>query len=120
MMLLRVKVDTTLNQSGLTDQEKYDVRVHRQRFFMTFPAERLWFYIKISRNMNKFDSDDFKSQIADLELEGIEDEYVKCELRFLHAIIYQDVAPTDPDLAIADSPNKRDYLVPMMYFQAMT
>lgn len=78
-MLLRIKVDRALNISPLTDSEKALVRENRQDFFMKFPTERLWLYLKISRNMNKFHSDDFTKRIAALDLKGVEDEFVSCE-----------------------------------------
>jgi hypothetical protein len=79
MMLLKIKVDAALGKSCLTDQEKWSARLHLQSFFMTFPTERLWLYLKIARNMDKFGLDDFEVQTAPLVLEGIEDKYVKCE-----------------------------------------
>ncbi|RHZ58906.1 hypothetical protein CDV55_105599 [Aspergillus turcosus] len=97
MMLLKIKVDAALGKSSLTDQEKWSARLHLQSFFMTFPTERLWLYLKIARNMDKFDLDDFKVQIAPLVLEEIEDKYAKF---------------------IAYFPTKRDYLTAMMFFQA--
>lgn len=87
---------------------------------MTFPPERLWLYFKMARNLSKFDSDDFQIQIEHLMLEGIEDKFSKCELWFICTKIYLDVVSTDLDLVIAYFPNKRDYLVPKMYCQAIT
>ncbi|KAJ6149000.1 hypothetical protein N7471_000199 [Penicillium samsonianum] len=95
--LLRIKVDRALKTSRLTDREKFFVRESRQDFFMTFPPERLWVYFKISRNMDKFDSQDFTKRIADLKLGGIEDEFAIC---------------------IASSPEKRSDLVQAMFQQA--
>jgi hypothetical protein len=77
---VKTKVNSTLHQSGLIDQENDFVRLQRQSFFMTFPIERLWFYLKVSRNMNKFDYNDFTIHIADLALEGKEGKYTKCKL----------------------------------------
>ncbi|KAJ5368273.1 uncharacterized protein N7496_008033 [Penicillium cataractarum] len=98
MVLLRCRIDMFLKNSRLTDKEKCYVRLSRQIFFMTFPVERLWLYFKIARNLDKFDDDDFTIQIADLELSGVEDKFTKF---------------------LAYFPDKREYLVPMMYFQAM-
>lgn len=78
-MLLRIKVDRALNISRLTDSEKAIVRRNRQDFVMKFPTERLWLYLKISKNMNKFHPNDFTKRIADLDLKGVEDEFVNCE-----------------------------------------
>lgn len=82
MMLLRIKVDAALSASCLTDTEKCCVRAHRQCFFMNFPPERLWFYLKVSQNMDKFCADDFTIQIAGLALRGVEDKFAKCESEF--------------------------------------
>lgn len=46
---------------------------------MTFPVERLWLFLKIARNLDNFDIDDFTNQVADLELCGVEDKFAKCE-----------------------------------------
>ncbi|OOQ89162.1 hypothetical protein PEBR_10870 [Penicillium brasilianum] len=98
MVLLRCRIDTLLKDSLMIEKVKSSVRLSRQVFFMTFPVERLWLYFKIARNLDKFDNDDFTIQIADLELGGVEDKFAKF---------------------LAYFPDKRDYLVPMMYFQAM-
>ncbi|RJE16936.1 hypothetical protein PHISCL_10727, partial [Aspergillus sclerotialis] len=77
MMLLSVKVDAALSSSCLTDTGKYVVRLQRQCFFRTFPPERVWLYVKISQNLNKFCSDDFTIQLAGLVLDGVEDKFAK-------------------------------------------
>jgi hypothetical protein len=74
MLLLRIKVDVILNNSCLTNEDKSFVRLSRQAFFMEFPVERLWLYFKIARNMSR----------SDLELNGVEDKFAKCE-QFLPA-----------------------------------
>ncbi|KAJ5894253.1 hypothetical protein N7495_005944 [Penicillium taxi] len=79
MLLLRIKMDTLLNNSRLTTEDKYFVRFSRQAFFMEFPVERLWLYFKIGRNLSKFHLEDFTNQIADLELYGAEDKFAKCK-----------------------------------------
>ncbi|KAJ6078409.1 hypothetical protein N7467_008162 [Penicillium canescens] len=98
MMILRTKLDRALKNSCLSNEAKLGVRRNLHAFFMTFPPERLWFYLKISRNMNKFDDQDFTKQIADLELEGIEDEFARY---------------------IAFSPSQRTDLVKVMYYEAI-
>jgi hypothetical protein len=79
MLLLRIKVDVILNDWCLINEDKIFVKLSRQAFFMEFPVERLWLYFKIARNMSRFDLDDFNKQIADLELDGVEDKFAKCE-----------------------------------------
>ncbi|KAJ5672997.1 hypothetical protein N7507_002124 [Penicillium longicatenatum] len=98
MVLLRCRIDMFLTGSRLIDKDKSYVRLSRQVFFMTFPIERLWLYFKIARNLDKFDVDEITNQIAGLELGGVEDKFAKF---------------------LAYFPDKRDYLVPMMYLQAM-
>ncbi|KAF9891410.1 hypothetical protein FE257_004266 [Aspergillus nanangensis] len=99
MILLRTKLDRGLSTSTLTDEEKFSVRHERHTFFVTFPIERQWLYLKICQNLNKFDSDDFTIQTKDLVLSGAEDKYAKF---------------------IAYFPDKRDYLACLMYLRAMT
>lgn len=79
MMLLTIKLDVALGASRITDTKKRCARFHRQCFFMTFPPERLWLYLKVSQNIHMFDLGDFTIQIADLVLDGIEDKFAKCE-----------------------------------------
>ncbi|KAI9927247.1 hypothetical protein MW887_003634 [Aspergillus wentii] len=77
MVLMRIKTDVALHNSSLSYTEKETVKLNRQKLFMNLPAERVWLYLKICRNMSKFDKDDFKMQISALEIEGIEDGYAK-------------------------------------------
>ncbi|CAG8258086.1 unnamed protein product [Penicillium olsonii] len=79
MMILRTKLDRALRTSSLSNEAKLEVRSNLRGFFVDFPPERLWLYLKISRNMNKFDDQDFTKQIIDLELEGPEDDFPRCE-----------------------------------------
>ncbi|KAJ5757568.1 uncharacterized protein N7511_006262 [Penicillium nucicola] len=98
MMILRTKVDRALKSSCLSNEAKIGVRRSIGAFFMTFPSERLWLYLKISRNMNKFDDQDFTKQTAELELRGIEDTFARY---------------------IASSPRQRKDLVKTMYYEAI-
>ncbi|KAI9930746.1 hypothetical protein MW887_011503 [Aspergillus wentii] len=99
MMQLRTKIDRALKTARLNHEDKVCVRLNRQAFFCTFPPERLWIYLKISRNMNRFHPDDFTVQIADLSLDGAEDKYAKL---------------------IPSYPSRRDVLVALMYREGMT
>ena len=81
-MILRTKLDRALKTSSLSNEAKFEVRSNLHGFFMEFPLERLWLYLKISRNMNKFDDQDFTKQILDLELGGPEDDFPRCECWF--------------------------------------
>lgn len=133
MLLLRAKLDTALHQSTLPEKDKYFVRHQRQTFFMTFPVERLWLYLKIARNMDKFDSDDFTVQIAELALSGPEDKYAKGGFLFsapfpLGWLAWTGVSGGREErtgtnlgrIVIAYFPERRGDLVPQMFYRGMT
>ncbi|KAL4974601.1 hypothetical protein BDW66DRAFT_161160 [Aspergillus desertorum] len=82
MLLLRIKIDSALRLSNLSEDEKQAVRDQRAEFFMTFPVERIWIYLKIARNLNKFREDDFMVQVKPLVLHGVEDGYAEVIARF--------------------------------------
>lgn len=79
MVLLRSKIEKALENSKLNDKDKCSTRLSLQAFFMKFPVERSWLYLKISRNLTKFKIDDFNNRITDLDLVGKEDKFAKCE-----------------------------------------
>lgn len=84
-MLLRIKTDKILHrQSRLTNDEKYRVILHRRHLITSLAPARVWLYLKISRNMEKFNSNDFTIQTSDLELNGIEDKFAKCKFTTEH------------------------------------
>lgn len=88
IMLLKIKTDKILHhQSHLTDDEKNRVILHTRHLITSLAPERVWLFLKISRNMGKFHSNDFTIQIADLELDDIEDKFAKCKFAIKHYII---------------------------------
>lgn len=83
IMQMRMKTDKIIyHQSALTSIEQSLVTLHRRELITSLAPERVWLYMKVSRNMDKFDTNDFTIQIADLELEGVEDKFAKCELLY--------------------------------------
>ncbi|OGM41362.1 hypothetical protein ABOM_009948 [Aspergillus bombycis] len=78
MVFLKIKIDVILSRSKLTQDDRLDVKYQLQQLYITFPAQRVWLYVKMMRNLPNFDSRDFK-QIRELEINGPEDDVAKCE-----------------------------------------
>lgn len=88
MMLLRIKTDKIIHHPfQLTMGERLTFTVHRRHLLISLPPERVWLYLKVSRNINKFDSSDFTVQTSELELEGIEDKFAKCALFIFYIVL---------------------------------
>ncbi|KAJ5992041.1 hypothetical protein N7451_007765 [Penicillium sp. IBT 35674x] len=99
MVLLRSKIEIALEKSNLNDRDKCSTRLSLQAFFMTFPIERSWLYLKVSRNLTKFNIDEINNRITDLDLVGKEDKFAKF---------------------LAYFPGEREYLVRTMYRRALS
>ncbi|KAL4919625.1 hypothetical protein BDW62DRAFT_199638 [Aspergillus aurantiobrunneus] len=99
LVMLRTKLDGALKRSGLSDQEKSAVRAQIHTFFISFPVERLWLYLKIMRNMGRCDIDDIATRTPELELRGIEDGFAE---------------------AISMMPHMKGFIVPKMYFDTLS
>ena len=70
---MTVKVDVILSRSRLSPHAKIDVRLKCRELFALLPRQQIWLYLKIMRNLYKFDPSDFMKQIPRLELKGPED-----------------------------------------------
>lgn len=80
MMFMRIKVDSVIHKHGINPIDRTTVKLNLQELFCSLPAQRLWFYLKIERNMSKFDLKDFKIQKEELSLDGLEDMVAKCKI----------------------------------------
>ena len=78
--MLRTKLDCALKRCMLSDPDKNAVRAQIHAFCNTFPAERLWLYFKIMRNLSRCDVDDIVAHPPELELGGAEDDFAEGEL----------------------------------------
>ncbi|GMF71659.1 unnamed protein product [Aspergillus oryzae] len=91
MVFLKIKIDVILSRSKLTQDDRLEVKYQLQQLYMTFPAQRVWLYVKIMRNLPNFDERDFKKPIHELEINGPEDDVAKCEYarpKFLLSNVY--------------------------------
>ncbi|KAF7626843.1 hypothetical protein AFLA_014226 [Aspergillus flavus NRRL3357] len=91
MVFLKIKIDVILSRSKLTQDDRLEVKYQLQQLYMTFPAQRVWLYVKIMRNLPNFDERDFKKPIRELEINGPEDDVAKCEYarpKFLLSNVY--------------------------------
>ncbi|KAE8332401.1 hypothetical protein BDV39DRAFT_200025 [Aspergillus sergii] len=91
MVFLKIKIDVILSRSKLTQDDRLEVKFQLQQLYMTFPAQRVWLYAKIMRNLPNFNERDFKYPIRELEVNGPEDDVAKCEFtqsKFLLVNIY--------------------------------
>ncbi|GAB1207701.1 hypothetical protein APSETT445_006430 [Aspergillus pseudonomiae] len=77
MAFLRIKIDVILSRSRLTQDDRLVVKFQLQQLYITLPAQRVWLYVKIMRNLPNFDIRDFKKQIRELEINGPEDDVAK-------------------------------------------
>ncbi|KAL4904113.1 hypothetical protein BDW74DRAFT_155100 [Aspergillus multicolor] len=75
--MLRAKMDSALSLTNFSRSEKIAVREQLMVFLSDFPAERIWLYLKIARNRDKFDESDFYIQTKPLCLTGVEDVYAR-------------------------------------------
>ncbi|KAL2815140.1 hypothetical protein BJX63DRAFT_442138 [Aspergillus granulosus] len=82
LVMLRTKLDGALRRSGLSASGKEAARHQIHAFFMSFPAERLWLYFKILRNLSRCDMDDIWTQMPDLTLSGPEDVFAEAIAEF--------------------------------------
>ncbi|KAE8415364.1 hypothetical protein BDV36DRAFT_285387 [Aspergillus pseudocaelatus] len=83
MVFLKIKVDVILSHAKLTQDDRLEVKYQLQELYMTFPAQRVWLYVKIMRNLPNFDERDFKKPIRELEVNGSEDDVAKYQLTML-------------------------------------
>ncbi|KAE8149083.1 hypothetical protein BDV25DRAFT_130646 [Aspergillus avenaceus] len=81
MAFMKIKLDVILARSRLTHYERLEVKFHLQQLFMQLPAQRVWLYLKIMRNLPNFDPKDFKKQVSELEIAGPEDDVVTSEFK---------------------------------------
>ena len=79
MAFLRIKIDVILSRSRLRQDDKLKVKYQLKQLYTTFPAQRVWLYVKIMRNLPNFDKRDFKKQIHELEIDGPEDDVAQRE-----------------------------------------
>lgn len=77
MLFLRIKTDVIMNNCGMQISDKNVVKSHRQDIFTSLPIQRVWLYLKVSRNLSRFDLDDFMIQKEPLVLDGPEDIVAK-------------------------------------------
>lgn len=73
LCFLRIKMDTVMANVPPDAPDKIRVKEVRQDFYTTLPAQRIWLYVKVSRNLPNFDLADFTRQLRPLELDGPED-----------------------------------------------
>ncbi|BAE66544.1 unnamed protein product [Aspergillus oryzae RIB40] len=83
MVFLKIKIDVILSRSKLTQDDRLEVKYQLLQLYLTFPAQRLWLYVKIMRNLPNFDERDFKKPIRELEINGPEDDVAKYQLTML-------------------------------------
>ena len=79
MTLMRVKVDTILSYFRFRQSDKVRVRQNLYDLYATLPAERIWLYVKVLRNLPKLNPNDFTADLSELELDGKENEMADCE-----------------------------------------
>jgi hypothetical protein len=77
LVMLKVKLDSALNRSTLSEVDKSTVRFQIHEFLMSFPVERLWLFFKILRNLRHCDMDDISTRMPELELAGPEDAFIE-------------------------------------------
>lgn len=70
---LHIKTDSALNRMRAARTTKIWCKETRQAFFATLQPRYIWLYIKVLRNLDKFDTDDFTKQKRPLVCEGFED-----------------------------------------------
>ena len=77
---LRIKMDVAMATIPADDPRKLRVKRVRQDFFITLAPQRIWLYVKLSRNLQNFDLEDFTRQVRPLVLDGPEDIVVHRKL----------------------------------------
>lgn len=77
MLFLRINTDVIMNNCGMQISDKNVVKSHRQDIFTSLPIQRVWLYLKVSRNLSRFDLDDFMIQKESPVLDGPEDTVAK-------------------------------------------
>ena len=76
---LHIKIDSALAAIAANRDAKRRCKEVRRNFFASLHPRFIWMYMKVLRNLDKFDTNNFIQQIRPLECAGPEDKIVQSE-----------------------------------------
>ena len=79
LTLLRIKFAVRLQKLGILKPKVYEEMCAHLVFYMEQPTPVFWLYIEVFRNLSKFNLENYKEQIAPLEIRGPEDHVLAGE-----------------------------------------